>query len=167
MRIVADRTDNTLVDIYGVATFYKAFSLKPRGKHIILVCLGTACHIRGAPKIIKEFEQQLGIKAGETTSNKEFTVETVNCLGACALGPTVVVDGHYFSHVTLSKVKGIIKKTIEGLDKIDIKTDKRVFPVEASCSLCNHSLTDPTYLIGGYPSIYILGVSDKSHRPIY
>ena len=161
LRIVADRTDNSLVDIYGVATFYRAFSLKPRGKHIILVCLGTACHVRGAPKIVDGFEQQLGIKVGETTLDKEFTLEAVNCLGACALGPTVVVDGHYFSHVTLSKVKGIINKIIEGLDKIDIKTDKRVFPVEASCSLCNHSLTDPTYLIDGHPSICLTVSLDR------
>ena len=155
LRIIADKTGNSLVDIYGVATFYKSFSLQPRGKHLILVCLGTACHVRGAPKIVEEFEQKLSINAGETTPDKEFTIETVNCLGACALGPTVVVDGHYFSHVTRKKVTGIINKTLEGLDKIDIKTDKRIFPVKVSCSVCKQSLMDSDYLIDGYPSIHL------------
>ncbi|RPJ04279.1 MAG: NAD(P)H-dependent oxidoreductase subunit E, partial [Spirochaetaceae bacterium] len=116
LRLVADKTGHSLVDVYGVATFYKAFTLKPRGKHLVLVCLGTACHVRGAPKIIGEFENQLGIKAGETTFDKEFTVETVNCLGACALGPTVVADGHYFSRVNRARVKEIIAKTRAGLE---------------------------------------------------
>lgn len=155
LRTLAEKTGHSLVDIYGVATFYKAFSLKPRGKHLVMVCLGTACHVRGAPKIVEEFKQQLGVGAGETTPDKEFTVETVNCLGACALGPTVVVDGHYFSHVTRKKVKGIITRTLEGLDKIDIKTDKRIFPVKVCCSVCRQSLLDSSYLIDGYPSIHL------------
>jgi len=155
LSILANRTKHSLVDIYGVATFYKSFSLKPRGKHLILVCLGTACHVRGASKIVEEFGQQLAIDAGETTPDKEFSIETVNCLGACALGPTVVVDGHYFSHVTKKKVKGIINKTLAGLDKIDIKTDRRVFPVKVCCSVCKKSLVDTNYLIDGYPSIHL------------
>src|SRR5512140_2996310 len=73
VRLVAERTGRSLVDVYGVATFYKAFSLKPRGKHLCSVCQGTACHVRGAPVIAQEFERQLGVKAGETTKDKEFT----------------------------------------------------------------------------------------------
>ena len=155
LRSVAEKTGRSLVDIYGVATFYKSFSLKPRGKHLISVCLGTACHVRGAPIIADEFIQQLGIKAGETTADKEYTLETVNCLGACALGPIVVIDGHYFSNVRAADVKRILSKVQEGLDKIEIETDQRVFPMEVSCSRCNHSLMDPNHLIDGYPSIRV------------
>ena len=152
---VARETGRSLVDIYGVATFYRSFSLKPRGEHLISVCLGTACHVRGAPMIVEEFERQLRIKAGDTTADREFTLETVNCLGACALGPIVVVDGRYFSKVNTTRVKRIIKKAREGLDKITTKADERVFPVEVSCSRCNHSLMDSSHLIDGYPSIRI------------
>ncbi|OQX92134.1 MAG: hypothetical protein B6D58_04540 [candidate division Zixibacteria bacterium 4484_95] len=163
LRVVAEKTNRSLVDIYGVATFYRAFSLKPRGKHLISVCLGTACHVRGAPAIAEEFQQQLGIRAGETTSDKEFTLETVNCLGACALGPIVVADGHYFSSVKASMVNSIIEKTLAGLDKVEIKTDQRVFPVEVSCSRCNHSLMDTRHLIDGYPSIRVTVSFNHKH----
>jgi len=152
---VANETGRSLVDIYGVATFYRSFSLKPRGEHLISVCLGTACHVRSAPMIVEEFERQLKIKPGDTTPDREFTLETVNCLGACALGPIVVVDGRYFSNVDTARVKRIIKKAREGLDKITTKADERVFPVEVSCSRCNHSLMDSSHLIDGYPSIRI------------
>ncbi len=152
---VAEETGRSLVDIYGVATFYRAFSLKPRGKHLISACLGTACHVRGGPVIAREIEQQLGIKAGETTLDNEFTLETVNCLGACALGPVVVVDGHYFPKVTASKVKEILEKAHSGIDQVEIDTDERVFPVEVSCARCNHSLMNPRHPIDGHPSIRI------------
>jgi NADH-quinone oxidoreductase subunit E len=115
LRIVSDKTGRSLVDIYGVATFYRSFSLKPRGKHLICACLGTACHVRGAPRVVEEFERQLGIEAGQTTADKVFTLETVNCLGACALGPIVVVDNHYFSNVDTAKVKHILEKVRAGL----------------------------------------------------
>ena len=115
LRMVGKRTGRSLVDIYGIATFYHAFSLKPRGRHLICACSGTACHVRGAPKVIEEFERQLGIKAGQTTPDGEFTFQTVNCLGACALGPIVVVDGHYFSNVKTAKVKKILMSApVEG-----------------------------------------------------
>jgi NADH-quinone oxidoreductase subunit E len=115
LRIVSDETGRSLVDIYGVATFYRSFSLEPRGKHLICACLGTACHVRGAPRVVEEFERQLDIEAGQTTADKEFTLETVNCLGACALGPIVVVDNHYFSNVDTAKVKHILEKVRAGL----------------------------------------------------
>lgn len=163
LKIVAEETGRSLVDIYGVATFYKAFSLKPRGKHLVSVCLGTACHVRGAPKIAEEFERQLGISPGGTTSDREFTLETVNCLGACALGPIVVVDGHYFSNVSTSKVKKILNKTREGLDKVEVEKDMRLFPVEVSCARCNHSLMDPDYLLDGCPSIRVIVSFENQH----
>ncbi|MBN2382353.1 NAD(P)H-dependent oxidoreductase subunit E [bacterium] len=163
LRKVAEETGYSLVDIYGVATFYRAFSLKPRGKHLISVCLGTACHVRGAPTVADEFMRQLGIQSGETTTDKEFTLETVNCLGACALGPIAVVDGHYFSQVTKEQVSKIIAKAKAGLDKIDIKDSPNIFPVSVSCSYCNHSLMDPEYLIDGYPSIRVTISFKRDH----
>ncbi|MDD2390357.1 MAG: NAD(P)H-dependent oxidoreductase subunit E, partial [Desulfobacterales bacterium] len=132
LRMVARGTGSSLVDIYGVATFYKAFSLKAKGKHLISVCLGTACHVRAAPDIVDEFTQQLGISPGETTEDNEFTLETVNCLGACALGPIVNVDGHYFSNVTRSDVKKIIQKTRAGFEEDEIKSAPDVFPIETN-----------------------------------
>ena len=83
----------SLSQIYRVASFYKAFSLKPRGEHIANVCMGTACYVRGGPRILEKAEQALGVKAGETTEDMKFTLETVNCLGCCALGPVIVGDG--------------------------------------------------------------------------
>ncbi len=163
LKLVAERTDRSLVDIYGVATFYKSFSLNPRGKHLCSVCLGTACHVRGAPVIAEEFERQLGIKAGQTTEDREFTLETVNCLGACALGPIVVVDGQYFSNVKTAKVKQILSEAREGLDKVEVKTDERIFPVEVSCSRCNHSLMDHGYLLDGHPSIRVTVSFGRKH----
>ena len=118
LRAVAEKTGRSLVDIYGVATFYRAFSLKPRGKHLVSVCLGTACHVRGGPAIAEEVQRQLDIKAGETTPDNEFTLETVNCLGACALGPVIVVDGHYFPSVKTAMVKDILERTLTGFEKI-------------------------------------------------
>ncbi|MDI6762017.1 MAG: NAD(P)H-dependent oxidoreductase subunit E [Thermodesulfobacteriota bacterium] len=163
LKIVAEKTGRSLVDIYGVATFYKAFSLKPRGKHLISVCLGTACHVRGGPHIAEEFERQLEIKTGETTKDREITLETVNCLGACALGPIVTVDGRYFSNVTSPRVKEIIHKAKAGLDRVDIQTDERIFPVEVACPRCNHSLMDRHHYIDGYPSIRVTVSFGQKH----
>ncbi len=153
LRKVAEQTGRSLVDIYGVATFYKAFSLKPRGEHLISVCMGTACHVRGAPRIVEEFERQLGICPGETTSDKKFSLETVNCLGACALGPTVVADGRYFRHVTTAAVPGIIEKARAGFESADPASDERVFPLDVSCIRCGHTLMDTKQLVDGRASI--------------
>lgn len=95
--------------IYNVATFYKAFSLKPRGKHIITVCMGTACHVRGAPRILEEMERALGIQSGETSQDRMFTLETVNCLGACALGPVVVSDKDYKGNMTVAQAGKLVE----------------------------------------------------------
>lgn len=108
LRIVAHATQRSLVDVYGVATFYHSFSLEPRGRHYVCACLGTACHVRAAAMIVEELERQLGVKAGQTTPDGEFTLETANCLGACALGPIVVVDGTYHSKVDVAAVKDIL-----------------------------------------------------------
>ena len=163
LRIVAEETGRPLTDVYGVATFYKSFSLKPRGRHLVSVCLGTACHVRRAPAIAKEFERQLGIRPGDTTDDELFTLETVNCLGACALGPIVVVDGHYFSKVTPGKVKWILDKALAGLDEIDVETDERVFPVKVRCPRCNHGLMDSDHPIDGQPSIRLTASFGRSH----
>ncbi|MDP8207874.1 MAG: NAD(P)H-dependent oxidoreductase subunit E [Candidatus Electryonea clarkiae] len=152
---VAEKTNRSLVDIYGVATFYRAFSLEPRGEHLVSACLGTACHVRGASLVANEIGKQLGIEPGETTQDDKFTFETVNCLGACALGPVVVVDGHYFSQVNTSTVSDILKKSVEGFDKVEVATDERIFPIEVSCPRCNHSLMAPDHQMDGYPSIWI------------
>jgi NADH-quinone oxidoreductase subunit E len=155
LKLVAEKTGRSLVDIYGVATFYRAFSLKPRGRHLVCLCQGTACHVRESHGLLAAFRKELGIAPGETTADKEITLETVNCLGACALGPIVVVDGHYFSQVSPDKVKEILYKTSVGLDRVDIDTDERVFPVEVSCPRCNHSLMDKSHYIDGHPSIRV------------
>lgn len=90
---IARRVHISESELYGVLSFYKAFTLKPKGRHTITVCLGTACHVRGGERIAEELENALGIPAGETTEDALFTLETVNCLGCCAIGPVMVVDG--------------------------------------------------------------------------
>ncbi|MCK4496476.1 MAG: NAD(P)H-dependent oxidoreductase subunit E [Candidatus Aminicenantes bacterium] len=97
-------------EIFGVLTFYKAFSLKPRGKHLVTICMGTACHVRGAPMILDELKRQLSIEPGETTEDDLFTLETVNCVGACALGPIVISDGDYHGQMKTREVNKLIKK---------------------------------------------------------
>lgn len=96
--------------VYHVATFFRAFSLKPRGKHLLQVCLGTACHVRGAVKIKEKLEEKLCVQAGETTEDRSFTLETVNCVGACALGPVVVVDGQYKGKLDTDKAAQLLEK---------------------------------------------------------
>ncbi len=110
LRIVSASLAIPLIDIVGVATFYRAFSLTPRGKHLVTVCLGTACHVRGGEKILDEFERKLNIKTGETTGDGEFTLETVACLGCCAIGPVVVVDDNYYAQTSIRKVDAILKE---------------------------------------------------------
>lgn len=110
LRFVSQALEIPLIDIISVATFYRSFSLQPKGEHTITVCMGTACHVRGGPKILEEFERKLGIEAGETTQNQQFSLETVACLGCCAIGPVVVVDDNYYSHTNIRKVDSILKK---------------------------------------------------------
>ncbi|MFH1352357.1 MAG: NAD(P)H-dependent oxidoreductase subunit E [bacterium] len=96
--------------IYSVATFYKSFSLVPPAKHKIMVCMGTACYVRGAPKIVERISQTLGIKPGEVTKDGNFKLETVNCLGACALGPLVLIDKDYHGNMTSQKIVKVLEK---------------------------------------------------------
>jgi len=110
LKTVASSLSINLIDVISIATFYRAFSLKPRGQHLITICLGTACHVRGGPKILDEFERKLNIKAGETTKDGQFTLETVNCLGACALGPIAVIDGNYHGQMKIRTVDILLKK---------------------------------------------------------
>lgn len=98
-----------LIDVWRVANFYKAFSLTPRGKHLITVCLGTACHVRGAPRALDQVTAQLGVAPGGTTGDGLFTVEVVNCLGTCALGPVVVLDGVYHSKMNPRRLTRLIE----------------------------------------------------------
>jgi NADH-quinone oxidoreductase subunit E len=109
LKEVADKLKLPLRDVYGVATFYRSFSLTPKGKHIITVCLGTACHVRGGERIVSAVSRELGIEAGETQKDLKFTLETVNCLGCCAIGPIVVVDDEYYGQMRPQKAIALIK----------------------------------------------------------
>lgn len=104
LELVSEKMKLPFAQIYAVATFYKSFSLEPKGKHHICVCTGTACHVRQAPVIVDKLERELKIKTGETTDDGEYSLETVNCLGACALGPLVTADEDYYGNMTVEKV---------------------------------------------------------------
>lgn len=115
---VSERLNIPLIQVYSVATFYKSFSLKPRGKHLITVCLGTACHVRGIPDVLNEIENKLNISIGETTPDNNFTLETVRCLGTCAIGPVVTIDGKYFGQMNSKKIHPILKKYEEKIKRV-------------------------------------------------
>lgn len=161
LKTVSRETGHPLEDLYAIATFFKAFSITPRGEHLVSICMGTACHVRGAAGIAEEFEIRLGIKAGCTTEDMKYTLETVNCLGACALGPVVVVDGRYFPNVKRSEVEKIIKKTEEGLGGVDVTKDDKIFPIKLECPNCGVSLVDAAHEIDGHPSIKLEMQSKK------
>ncbi len=110
LKYVSEKLDIPKSQIYHLATFFKAFSLVPRGKHNITVCLGTACHVRGGQKIVENLERELKVKAGETTKDNLITLETVNCLGCCAIGPIVVVDGEYNGEMNIQKTLKLVEK---------------------------------------------------------
>jgi len=107
---VSEAVNVPLSRVYSVATFFKAFSLEPKGRHTVSVCLGTACHVRGAPKVLEQIERKLKINTGETTSDFKFTLETVNCMGCCALGPVVRIDGKYFGQINTGQVASILSE---------------------------------------------------------
>jgi NADH:ubiquinone oxidoreductase subunit E len=107
---VAERMNIPLIQVFQVASFYKAFSLEPRGKHTVTVCLGTACHVRGGVRLIEQVGRMLEIEPGQTTKDMQFTLEAVSCLGCCALGPVMVVDGKYYGNMVASKVEKVIQK---------------------------------------------------------
>jgi len=106
---ISERLQVPVSQIYRIASFYKVMSLAPIGRHLIQVCLGTACHVRGGPKIRDKVEECLKIKTGGTTSDMKFTLRRVNCLGCCALGPVMVVDNDYHGKITTAKVKEVLE----------------------------------------------------------
>jgi NADH-quinone oxidoreductase subunit E len=110
--LASERLGVPLSQTYSVATFYNAFSLTPKGQHCLNVCMGTACHVRGSPQVLDRLQTKLGINAGGTTRDRQFTLETVNCLGACALGPIVVTDGEYSGQMTPQKADILLRRII-------------------------------------------------------
>jgi NADH-quinone oxidoreductase subunit E len=110
--LASEQLNIPLSRVYAVATFYNAFTLAPKGKHCLHVCMGTACHVRGSPHVLDRMEIKLGIQPGETTPDRLFTLETVNCLGACALGPIVVTDDEYAGQMTPQKVDILVRHLV-------------------------------------------------------
>lgn len=109
LELVAAALGVPLARVYGVATFYKAFSLTPRGEQVLRVCTGTACHIRGAPLILGELKTRLKIEPGGTTEDLKFSLEAVNCVGACALAPVVIVNGVAHGNLSVTKARRLVK----------------------------------------------------------
>jgi len=109
LREISAMLGMSFIDVYGVATFYRSFSLIPRGRHHVKVCLGTACHVRGSKRILEETERRLGIQPGETSKNGEYSLETVMCLGCCAIGPVMVVDQKYHGKMSPAKIESVLK----------------------------------------------------------
>ena len=107
---ISQKLQVPLTRIQHIATFYKAFSLVPKGRHEIHVCTGTACHVRGAPRLLDSIQDVIGIKPGETDMDLKFTLETVNCVGCCALGPVMVIDGEYHGKMAPANSEGVLKK---------------------------------------------------------
>jgi NADH:ubiquinone oxidoreductase subunit E len=110
LKKLASRLGMDLNDVYGVVTFYKSFSLIPKGKHSVTLCLGTACHVRGGPKILEQVKKLLNIQPGETTDDRKFSLNIVNCLGVCAIGPVMFLDGKFYGEMNPAKAKRIIEK---------------------------------------------------------
>ncbi|WP_328597319.1 NADH-quinone oxidoreductase subunit NuoE [Heliobacterium mobile] len=108
MELIADYLELPLSKIYSLATFYKALSLRPKGKHVIKICDGTACHIRSSQMLANELYTLLKIRPGETTEDGQFSIEMVNCLGACAIAPVIVIDETFYGKVTPAKLQEII-----------------------------------------------------------
>ena len=107
---ISQKLGTPLSQVFSVATFFRAFSLKPKGRHLVTICTGTACHVRGGQRLVDKVERDYGIKSGETTEDMKFTLETVNCLGCCALGPVVVVDGKYESQMNADKLDRVLRR---------------------------------------------------------
>ena len=109
LKHASEKLNVPMIQVYGVASFYDAFHLTPRGKHLIRVCLGTACYLRGSARVLEAVEKELGIKDGETTSDRKFSLQSVHCVGACALSPVMVVGERYFDKITPTKVRSALK----------------------------------------------------------
>ncbi len=125
MQSVSQGLGVPIIEVYRVASFYRAFRLNPSGKHVLTMCMGTACHVRGARLVLDQATGQLGVKPGEVTPDGHFSVEHVNCLGACALGPIVTENGSYHHHMTPAK----LRKLIETLRRQETEENQNV-PVQ-------------------------------------
>ena len=110
LKEIAAKIGRPLIDVYSVATFYKSFSLTPRGRHHIKVCLGTACHVRSSNRVLEATRGTLGLQPGETSANGEYSLETVMCLGCCAIGPVIVVDNKYYGQMSPAKIETVLKR---------------------------------------------------------
>lgn len=108
--LVSERTGVSVAEIYGVVTFYSFFSLKPKGKYVIGVCLGTACYVKGAQQVLDKFSELLGVKAGETTEDGLFTLDALRCIGACGIAPAVSINGKVYPKVSVDAIPGIIEE---------------------------------------------------------
>ncbi len=117
MERVAERLGLPIARVYQMATFFESFHLEPRGKHICTVCMGTACHVRGATRLVEQLERDLEVPSGSTTEDMLFTIEEVNCVGACALGPLVIIDGKYHGNMTSGSLQKVVKKVRKAEDK--------------------------------------------------
>jgi len=115
LRLACDHVGVPLTRAWSVATFFRSFSLEPRGEHEIKVCQGTACHLRNARRLVETLEEELEIKAGQTTEDLRFSLDTVNCLGACALSPVVMIDEDYLGKATT----GALKRKVRQLEKAE------------------------------------------------
>jgi NADH-quinone oxidoreductase subunit E len=114
LELTAERLGMYLSEVYRMATFFKAFSLQPKGEHVCKVCLGTACHVRGGPRILETLERKLGVKTGETTADGKFSLEAVRCVGACALGPIVLVNEEPNGHMTSDRAIKLVDRLATG-----------------------------------------------------
>lgn len=117
LKQVAEVLGVPLIEVFRLANFYKSFSLEPKGRHVITVCSGTACHVQGSGKLVEELCARLAVEPGETTADGEFTLETVNCVGACALAPVLILDGAYHAHVTPGRLDAILASVREGKEE--------------------------------------------------
>ncbi|MBW1991601.1 MAG: NADH-quinone oxidoreductase subunit NuoE [Deltaproteobacteria bacterium] len=116
VKAVARRLKVPLTQVYSVATFYKMFTLVPKGRHQIRVCLGTTCHLKGGQRLADSLSSRLGVKVGHTTADGQFSLETVGCLGSCAQAPVMMIDDHYFGRVTVDKVPKLLKPFQQAAD---------------------------------------------------
>ena len=108
--LISEKTGIPVAEIYGVVTFYSFFSLEPKGKYVIGVCLGTACYVKGSQQVLDKFSEILGIKAGETTADGLFTLDALRCIGACGIAPAITINGKVYPKVSVGDVPGIIKE---------------------------------------------------------
>lgn len=111
--IVADALDISLSEVYGVVTFYSQFSLNPKGEHRISICLGTACYVKGADKILEALEEKLGVKVGECTPDGVFSIDSCRCVGACGLAPVMMIDDDVYGRLTVDQLDGILNKYMD------------------------------------------------------